>query len=125
MAFSPPADAANPYQSPGAASDARGKLGWLIMLVILWPLVMGLTGLIIGFFVGRLRIASFPPEAWNPGTVAVVCGLVFASAGVVIGIRKARNLRGRLDDIHARREELRQEVERRMTNPPSESAADE
>ena len=44
----------NPYQSPGAAADARGKLGWLVMLLVLWPIVMAAVGSIIGYFVGRL-----------------------------------------------------------------------
>ncbi len=111
----PAADSSNPYRSPGAAADRRGKLGWLVMLVILWPIVMGATGSILGFFVGRIAPENADPELWNPGKGALVGALVFATAGVVIGVRKAGHLRQQLDAIHARREEMRIEVDRRLT----------
>jgi hypothetical protein len=41
---------------------------------------------------------------------------VFAAAGVIVGVRKAGHLRHQLDAIHARREELRQEVDRRLAD---------
>jgi hypothetical protein len=110
------AEGSNPYGSPGAAEDRRGKLGWLVMLVILWPIVMAATGSIIGFFVGRIAPANADPELWNPGTGALVGAVVFAAAGVIVGVRKAGHLRHQLDAIHARREELRQEVDRRLAN---------
>ena len=104
----------NPYQSPGAAADARGKLGWLVMLAILWPIVMAAVGSIIGYFVGRLAPEGFDQRVWNPGAMALGGAAVFALVGIVIGIRKASRLRRRLDEIHMRREELRQEMERRL-----------
>ena len=107
---------ANPYQSPGAVADSRGKLGWLIMLAILWPIVMAAVGSIIGFCLGRLAPEGIDRNVWNPGAMALVGAAVFAVAGIVIGIRKAITLRGRLDEIHSRREELRQELERRRAN---------
>jgi hypothetical protein len=118
-------DHGNPYQSPGAAADARGKLGWLVMLLILWPIVMAAVGSIVGYFVGRLAPGGADPEVWNPGVGALIGAGVFALAGLAIGARKATALRGRLDQIHARREELRQEVERRLAESESaESAGD-
>jgi hypothetical protein len=103
---------ANPYQSPGAVADARGKLGWLVMLAILWPMVMGAVGSIIGFCLGRLAPDGVDRTIWNPGTLAIGGAAIFAMIGIVIGIRKAVTLRRRLDEIHSRREELRQEMER-------------
>jgi hypothetical protein len=102
----------NPYRSPAAAADSRSKLGWLAMLVVLWPIVMAAVGSIIGFFVGRMSPEGIDPQVWNPGTGALAGAGVFALFGLVIGIRKASGLRHRLDTIHARREELRLEVER-------------
>ena len=107
---------ANPYQSPGAVADSRGKLGWLIMLAILWPIVMAAVGSIIGFCLGRLAPADVDQRVWNPGTLALSGAAVFAVAGILIGIRKAVTLRRRLDEIHCRREELRQELERRRAD---------
>jgi hypothetical protein len=109
------ADSSNPYRSPGAAADARGKLGWLVMLLILWPIVMAATGSILGFFVGRMAPANADPELWNPAMGAMIGAAVFAAAGVVVGVRKAGHLRQQLDAIHARREEMRIEVDRRLT----------
>ena len=103
----------NPYQSPGAAADARGKLGWLIMLAILWPIVMAAVGSIVGYFLGRLTPDGVDRETWNPGTMAAGGAATFALIGIAIGLRKASGLRRRLDEIHMRREELRQELERR------------
>jgi hypothetical protein len=115
----------NPYQSPGGAADARGKLGWLIMLLILWPIVMAAAGSIIGYFVGRAAPDDVDPEVWNPAIGALIGAGAFALAGLAIGARKASALRGRLDQIHARREELRQEVERRLAeHEAAESASD-
>jgi hypothetical protein len=115
----------NPYQSPGAAADARGKLGWLVMLLILWPIVMAAVGSIIGYFVGRLAPGNADPQVWNPGVGALIGAGAFALAGLAIGARKASALRGRLDQIHARRDELRQEIERRLAaSEASESASD-
>ncbi len=68
----PAADSSNPYRSPGAAADRRGKLGWLVMLVILWPIVMAATGSILGFFIGRIAPANADPELWNAGQGALV-----------------------------------------------------
>jgi hypothetical protein len=102
----------NPYRSPGALADTRGKLGWLAMLVVLWPIVMAAVGSVIGFFLGRLSPDGVDPKVWNPGTGALVGAGVLALVGLVIGIRKASALRRRLDSIHARREELRHELER-------------
>jgi hypothetical protein len=124
----PSAQPTNPYKSPGAASDARGKLGWLVMLLVLWPIVMAAVGSIVGFFAGRLAPAGVDPQIWNPGVGALVGTGVFALIGLLIGIRKASALRGRLDEIHARREELRHEVERRQAageraNPASEQGS--
>jgi hypothetical protein len=113
----------NPYQSPGAAADARGRLGWLVMLLILWPIVMAAVGSIVGYFVGRLAPADADPEVWNPGVGALIGAGVFALAGLAIGARKATALRGRLDQIHARREELRPEVERRLADCESAKSA--
>jgi hypothetical protein len=106
----------NPYQSPGAVTDARGKFGWLVMLLILWPIVMAAVGSIIGFFVGRLAPEGANQRVWNPATGALAGAGVFAAAGLAIGVRKASMLRGRLEQIHARREELRQEMIRRMAD---------
>jgi hypothetical protein len=111
----------NPYKSPGAVSDARGKLGWLIMLVILWPIVMGAVGSILGYFAGRLLPQGVDPATWNPGVGALAGTILFVVLGLLIGIRRASALRGRLDDIHARREELRQEVERRLADGGSKT----
>jgi hypothetical protein len=113
----------NPYQSPGAAADARGKLGWLVMLLILWPIVMAAVGSIVGYFVGRLAPDDVDPEVWNPGVGALVGAGAFALAGLAIGARKATALRGRLDQIHARREELRQEIERRLADSEAAESA--
>jgi uncharacterized membrane protein len=106
----------NPYQSPGAAADARGKLGWLVMLAILWPIVMAAVGSIIGYFLGRLAPDGIDRRTWNPGTMALGGAALFALVGIVIGLRKASRLRRRLDEIHMRREELRQEMERRLAD---------
>jgi hypothetical protein len=115
----------NPYQSPGAAADARGKLGWLVMLLILWPIVMAAVGSILGYFVGRLAPGDANPQVWNPGVGALIGAGAFALAGLAIGARKASALRGRLDQIHARREELRQEIEQRLAdNEAAEAASD-
>jgi hypothetical protein len=115
----------NPYQSPGAAADARGKLGWLVMLLILWPIVMAAVGSIIGYFVGRLAPDDANRRIWNPGVGALAGAGVFALAGLAIGLRKASFIRGRLDQIHARREELRQEIERRLADSDrGDSASD-
>jgi hypothetical protein len=115
----------NPYQSPGAAADARGKLGWLVMLLILWPIVMAAVGSILGYFVGRLAPGDANPQVWNPGVGALIGAGAFALAGLAIGARKASALRGRLDQIHARREELRQEIEQRLADSEAaESAGD-
>ncbi len=104
----------NPYQSPGAAADARGKLGWLVMLAILWPIVMAAVGSIVGFFVGRLAPEGVDGRLWNPATLALGGAAVFALVGVVIGLRKAAVLRRKLHEIHMRREDLRRETERRL-----------
>jgi len=112
----PASELQNPYKSPGAASDARGKLGWLVMLLVLWPIVMGAVGSILGFFAGRLSPQGVDPAVWNPGIGALAGTVLFAILGLLIGIRRASTLRGRLDDIHARREELRQEMERRLAD---------
>lgn len=115
----------NPYQSPGAAADSRGKLGWLVMLLILWPIVMAAVGSIIGYFVGRLAPDDANPRVWNPGMGALIGAGAFALAGLAIGARKASAIRVRLDQIHARREELRQEIERRLAeSEAAESASD-
>jgi hypothetical protein len=115
----------NPYESPGAAADARGKLGWLVMLLILWPIVMAAVGSILGYFVGRLAPDDADRQVWNPGVGALIGAGAFALAGLAIGARKATALRGRLEQIHARREELRQEIERRLgDNEAAESARD-
>jgi hypothetical protein len=73
---------------------------------------MAAVGSIIGFFVGRMSPEGVDPKAWNPGMGALAGAGVFAVLGLIIGIRKASALRGRLDAIHARREELRHEMER-------------
>ena len=117
-------DHRNPYQSPGAVADARAKLGWLVMLLILWPIVMASVGSIIGFFVGRLAPDRVDPRIWNPGTVALGGACLFAAVGLAIGARKASVLRGRLEQIHARREELRLEVERRLGNGADKTGLD-
>ena len=106
----------NPYQSPGAAADARGKLGWLIMLAILWPIVMATVGSIVGFFIGRLAPEGVDGRIWNPATLALGGAGLFALAGIVIGIRKASLLRRKLDEIHMRRDDLRREMERRLAD---------
>ncbi|MEX2141712.1 MAG: hypothetical protein WD894_20775 [Pirellulales bacterium] len=106
----------NPYQSPGWAADARGKLGWLVMLAILWPIVMAAVGSIIGYFLGRLAPEDMDQRIWNPGTTALGGAAVFALIGIVIGLRKASMLRRQLEEIHLRREELRQEMERRRAD---------
>ncbi len=103
---------ANPYRSPEARADARARLGWLVMLVILWPIVMAATGSLLGFFAGRLTFENIEPNAWNPAIGALFGALLFAVAGFFIGFRKALRLRARLDEIHARREEIRQELRR-------------
>jgi hypothetical protein len=115
----------NPYQSPGAAADARSKLGWLVMLLILWPIVMAAVGSIVGYFVGRLAPDDANPQVWNPGIGALIGAGAFALAGLAIGACKASALRGRLDQIHARREELRQEMERRLADSEETGSASE
>ena len=92
------------------------------MLVILWPIVMAATGSIIGFFVGRIAPANADPELWNPGMGALVGAVVFAAAGVIVGVRKAGHLRHQLDAIHARREEMRREVDRRLADLDQEES---
>jgi hypothetical protein len=104
----------NPYQSPGTAADARGKLGWLVMLAILWPIVMAAVGSILGFFVGRLAPDGVEARIWNPASMALGGAAVFALAGIVIGLRKAAVLRRKLDEIHMRRDDLRREMEHRL-----------
>jgi uncharacterized membrane protein len=121
----PSKEHANPYKSPGAAADARGKLGWLIMLLVLWPIVMAAVGSIVGFFAGRLSPDGVDPQLWNPGVGALVGTGVFALVGLVVGIRKANALRDRLDEIHARREELRHEVDRRQAAGGREITTDQ
>jgi hypothetical protein len=91
-------------------------LGWLVMLLILWPIVMASVGCIVGFFIGRLAPDQADPELWNPGTMALGGACVFAVAGLLIGVRKASLLRGQPDMIHARREELRREMEYRLAH---------
>jgi hypothetical protein len=86
------------------------------MLLILWPIVMAAVGSIVGYLVGRLAPDDANPAVWNPGVGALIGAGVFALAGLAIGARKASALRGRLDEIHARREELRQEIERRLAD---------
>ena len=103
----------NPYRSPEARADARARLGWLVMLVILWPIVMAAAGSILGFFVGRLSFDQIDPTVWNPAIGALAGAVLFSMAGFCIGFRKAMRLRGRLNEIHARREEIRQELRRR------------
>jgi hypothetical protein len=115
----------NPYRSPAGLAEARGKLGWLVMLLLLWPIVMATVGTIIGFFVGRLSPHGFDPRFWNPATLALAGGGVFAVFGLVIGIRKVSILRQRLEEIHRRREELRHEMERRASGPQRHSVQDQ
>jgi len=103
----------NPYRSPEALADSRSRLGWLVTLVILWPIVMAMTGSIIGFFAGRLTFENIDIDVWNPAIGALSGAVLFAAIGFCIGFRKAKHLRGRLDEIHARREEIRQELRRR------------
>jgi hypothetical protein len=107
-------ESANPYRSPAAAAEARGKVGWLAMLLVLWPIVMASVGCIIGFFIGRLASNQADPEVWNPATMALGSASVFAVVGLLIGARKASVLRGKLDVIHNRREELRHEMQQRL-----------
>jgi uncharacterized membrane-anchored protein YhcB (DUF1043 family) len=118
-------DLRNPYSSPAAAADARGKLGWLVMLLLLWPTVMAAVGCIIGFFLGRLTPEGVDPRLWNPGVGALAGAALLAVIGVVIGIRKATRLRRRLDEIHARRQELRFEMERRRAQTDSSHFSDQ
>ncbi len=89
------------------------------MLLLLWPIVMAAAGSVLGFFVGRLAPADIDRRLWNPGIGALFGAAVFAIAGVAIGIRKVARLRGRLAEIHSRREELRREMERRLAHANS------
>jgi hypothetical protein len=62
--------------------------------------------------------------------MALSGAVIFAIAGLVIGVRKAAMLRLRLEEIHARREELRREMERRaggaahFVDKPSQPTSD-
>ncbi|MDZ4819353.1 MAG: hypothetical protein SGJ20_10310 [Planctomycetota bacterium] len=118
MSGSSPSSAENnPYHSTSEQVDSRGKLGWLTMLVVMWPVVMGLSGAIVGYLIGRITEDMLEHDLWNPSTATLVGGIGAGLVGLLIGLRKATSLRAQLDQIHARRQELREEILRQRGAP--------